>query len=68
MPLLRLGMVMNDGETILMAEDALDGHMITTVIKQKEVEVFINHKGPYFSVSCLCFIFFYGVDMTSREG
>ena len=41
---------MNDGETILMAEDALDGHMITTVIKQKEVEVF-NHKGPYFSVS-----------------
>ena len=66
MPLLRLGMVMNDGETILMAEDALDGHMITTVIKQKEVEVFINHKGPYFSVSC--FIFFYGVDMSSTEG
>lgn len=51
-------MVMNDGETILMVEDALDGHMITTDIKQREVEVFINHKGPYFSVSCLCFIFF----------
>lgn len=58
MPLLRLGMVMNDDETILMAEDALDGYTITTVIKQREVEVFVNHEGSYFSVSCLCFTFF----------